>query len=63
MYQDIVDIARLLKVAPEFPQDVVVLEVNKVMQEHAYHMDVALLTLPNSKVCVGEGKYVVLLSS
>ena len=63
VYQDIVNIARILKVVPEFPQDVVVLEVNKIMQEHAYHMDVAMLTLPNSKVCVGEGKYIVLLLS
>ena len=56
VYQDIVNIARLLKVVPEFPQDVVVLEVNQAMQQHAYHMDVAMLTLPNSKVCVGEGR-------
>ena len=63
VYQDIVNIARLLKVVPEFPQDVVVLEANPAMQEHAYHMDVAMLTLPNSKVCVGEGKYIFLVSS
>ena len=63
VYQDIVNIAQLLKVVPEFPQDVVVLDVNPAMQEHAYHMDVAMLTLPNSKVCVGEGKYIFLVSS
>ena len=63
VYQDIVNIARLLKVVPEFPQDVVVLEVNQAMLEHAYHMDVAMLTLPNSKVCVGEGKYIFLVLS
>ena len=56
VYQDVVNVARALKVVPEFPQEVVVLEVNRVMLDHAYHMDVAMLTLPNSKVCVGEGK-------
>ena len=58
VYQDIVDIARLLKVAPEFPQDFVVLEVNRAMLDHAYHLDMAMLTLPDSKVCVGEGEYI-----
>ena len=56
VYKEIVNIARLLKVVPEFPQDVVVLEVNQAMRQHAYHMDVAVLTLPNSIVYVGEGR-------
>ena len=55
VYKDLVNVARALKVVPEFPKDVVVIEVNKKMQEHAYHMDVATLTLPNSKICIGEG--------
>ena len=55
VYKDLVNVARALKVVPEFPKDVVVIEVNKKMQEHAYHMDIATLTLPNSKICIGEG--------
>ena len=55
VYQDVVKVARALKVVPEFPQDVVVLEVNRLMLEHAYHMDLAMLALPNSKACIGEG--------
>ena len=63
VYQDVANLARSLNVVPEFPQDVVVLEVNRVMLDHAYHMDVAMLTLPNSKVCIGEGKYIISASS
>ena len=63
VYQDVANLARSLKVVPEFPHDVVVLEVNRVMLDHAYHMDVAMLTLPNSKVCIGEGKYIISASS
>ena len=59
VYQDVVNVARALRVVPEFPQDVIVLEVNRLMLDHAYHMDVAMLTLPNSKVCVGEGNQIV----
>ena len=55
VYKDLVNVARALKVVPEFPKDVVVIDVNKKMQEHAYHMDIATLTLPNSKICIGEG--------
>ena len=55
VYQDIVNVARELKVVPEFPKEVVELEVNPSMVDYAYHMDVAVMTLPNSKVCVGEG--------
>ena len=56
VYQEIVNLAKALKVVPQFPEDVVILEANRNISEHAYHMDVALLTLPNSVVCVGEGK-------
>ena len=55
VYKDIVNLAEALQVRPEFPKDVFVLNANEDMKEHAYHLDVALLTLPNSIVCVGEG--------
>ena len=55
VYKDIVNLAEALQVRPEFPKDVFVLNANEDMKDHAYHLDVALLTLPNSIVCVGEG--------
>ena len=55
VYKDIANLAEALQVRPEFPKDVFVLNANEDMKEHAYHLDVALLTLPNSVVCVGEG--------
>jgi hypothetical protein len=55
VYQDIINLATVLRVVPDVPRDVVLLEVNNDMKGHAYHMDVALLTLPNGVVCVGEG--------
>ena len=56
VYKDIANLAEALQVRPEFPKDVFVLNANEDMKDHAYHLDVALLTLPNSIVCVGEGK-------
>ena len=58
VYEEVINVARSLKVVPEFPQDVVILEVNRAMRDLAYHMDVAMITLPNIKVCVGEGNYI-----
>ena len=58
VYQEVINVAQSLKVVPEFPQDVIILEVNRAMRDHAYHMDVAMITLPNIKVCVGEGNYI-----
>ena len=58
VYQEVINVARSLKVVPEFPQDVVILEVNRAMRGHAYHMDVAMITLPDIKVCVGEGNHI-----
>ena len=62
VYRDIINLATVLRVVPEFPKDVVILEVNDNMQEHAYHMDVALLTLPNGGVCVGQGNAIIMLT-
>jgi len=62
VYRDIINLATILKVVPDFPRDVVILEANGNMQEHAYHMDVSLLTLPNGGVCVGEGNVVNILT-
>ena len=61
VYQDIINLATALKVVPEYPRDIVVLDVNEDMKEHAYHSDLALLTLPTGGVCVGEGilKYIL----
>ena len=63
VYQEVINVARSLKVVPEFPQDVVILEVNQAMRGHAYHMDVAMITLPDIKVCVGEGNHIFNLYS
>ena len=56
VYQDIINLAHELKVTPKFPKDIELLEVKKNMKNKAYHLDIALLTLPDNKVCVGHGK-------
>ena len=56
VYQDIIKLADELKVTPKFPKDIKLLEVKKNMMEKAYHLDIALLTLPDDIVCIGKGK-------
>ena len=56
VYQDIIDLAYELEVTPKFPKDIELLKVKKNMMDKAYHLDIALLTLPDNKVCVGKGK-------
>ena len=55
VYQDIIKLADELKVTPKFPKDIKLLEVKKNMMEKAYHLDIALLTLPDDIVCIGKG--------
>ena len=56
VYHDIIDLAQKLKVTPKFPKEIELLEVKKNMMDKAYHLDIALLTLPDDIVCVGKGK-------
>ena len=56
VYQDIINLANELKVTPKFPKEVKLLKVKKNMMDKAYHLDIALLTLPDNKVCVGKGE-------